>query len=77
MVTFVLQNKQLQELSELMAILAMYLAGSADSECGFSLMSTLKTRLQNCLQLNNLDTPMHIKKIYISLMDYLSSAYLA
>ncbi|CAM2115954.1 unnamed protein product [Caretta caretta] len=61
MVTFAHQNKQFQDLAKLMDIGGAFLASSADCECGFSLMNTLKNKLRNRLQVDHLDMLMCIK----------------
>ncbi|CAM2115547.1 unnamed protein product [Caretta caretta] len=59
--TFAHQNEEFQDLAKLMNIGGTFLAPSADCECGFSLMNTLKNKLQNHLQVDHLNMLMCIK----------------
>ncbi|KAL3874691.1 hypothetical protein ACJMK2_037666 [Sinanodonta woodiana] len=64
-VSCVMKNEDMKELSILLDICGTFQASSADCERGFSLMNSIKTKSRNRLQVNHLDNLMRIK-FYLS-----------
>ncbi|KAL3861330.1 hypothetical protein ACJMK2_007366 [Sinanodonta woodiana] len=60
-VSCVLKNKDMKELSSLLDICGTFQASSVDCKRGFSLMKSIKTKSRNRLQVNHLDNLMRIK----------------
>ena len=64
-ISFVLKDKDMKEVSILLDICGTFQASSADCKRGFSLMNSLKTKSRNRLEVNHLDNLMRIK-FYLS-----------
>ena len=64
-VSCVIKNEDMKELSSLLDICGTFQAPSADCERGFSLMNLIKTKSRNRRQVNHLDNLMRIK-LYLS-----------
>ena len=60
-ISFVLKDEDMKEVSILLNICGTFQASSADRERGFSLMSSLKTKSRNKIEVNHLDNLMRIK----------------
>ena len=64
-ISFVLKDEDMKEVSILLDICGTFQASSANCEPGFSLMNSLKTKSRNRLEVNHLDNLMPIK-FYLS-----------
>ena len=60
-ITYVLKDEDMKELSTLLDISGTFQASSADCERGFSLMNSIKTKSRNRMQVDNFDNFMRIK----------------
>ena len=60
-ITYVLKDEDMKELSTLLDISGTFQASCADSEHGFSLMNSIKTKSRNRLQVDHLNNLMWIK----------------
>ena len=60
-INYVLNDEEMKEFSTLLDISGTFQASSADCECGFSLMNSIKSKSRNRLQVDHLNNLMRIK----------------